>query len=338
MKYESNHSDLPSKVLEELKSANVFYSAEYEENIRSTNSLPVYLYNDDFVQVASIHTIKGIFCQGSYPTESYCRCKDYDKDKHKAFLDECIVVLKRQYHVDWIAVPFAGSLFKAYPENSKRIMFGNYVIDLSLDESTLFSSITSKHRNMIRRGKKAGITFAFGNIELLDDYLLLDKQTWEKSGVEADHREEFVKYLNALKQHAIIGISYFNGEPQCGIFGFYNQSMFYYVFGASSFHPEPGATHSLQWEMIKLMKEKRVRYYNFVGCRINEDENSKYHNIQHFKKGFGGNLVECYLFKSVLNKNKKKMFDVACKLTNRTDELEDVIDQEIAKWEEINNK
>lgn len=133
----------------------------------------------------------------------------------------------------------------------------------------------------------------------------------------------------------IVGVAYKNGVPQCGLIGIYNEQMFYYMYGASATHPEPGSTHYLQWETIKRMKADHVRYYNFVGCRINEDKNSKYHNIQHFKKGFGGNLEECYLFRVTSHKWKKALFNFLLRLKTGTTS-EDVIDQEISKWQDIN--
>jgi FemAB family. len=83
------------------------------------------------------------------------------------------------------------------------------------------------------------------------------------------------------------------------------------------------------------MKEHNVKAYNFVGARINEDPNSKYHAIQHFKKGFGGEMREGYLFKTIINKSKYKLFYKLRALKNR-DFVGDVIDQEFHKWTNIN--
>ena len=107
------------------------------------------------------------------------------------------------------------------------------------------------------------------------------------------------------------------------------------MFGASADHPVPGSTHYLQWAMIQKMHDVGTKRYNFVGCRLNEDPDSKYHNIQHFKKGFGGELIECYLFRITLNAFKKKLFDAFFKLKNGKI-MNDVIDQEISKWQAIN--
>ena len=59
---------------------------------------------------------------------------------------------------------------------------------------------------------------------------------------------------------------------------------------------------------MKLMKERGVKYYDFVGARINPDEGSKYEGIQRFKSRFGGELKKGYLWKMPLNKFKYKLF------------------------------
>ena len=108
------------------------------------------------------------------------------------------------------------------------------------------------------------------------------------------------------------------------------------MFGASAHKPEPGSTHLLQWRTILRMKKNGVLAYNFVGCRLNEDKDSKYHNIQHFKKGFGGILQECFMFRATLSKPKKWLFDILMRMKTGK-RPQDVIDQEKHKWSEINH-
>ena len=62
---------------------------------------------------------------------------------------------------------------------------------------------------------------------------------------------------------------------------------------------------------------------------------NKYEHIQHFKKGFGGELIECYMFKTVLRKIKFNFFKILYTLKTKT-HLTDAIDDEFKKWEKIN--
>lgn len=313
---------------------NVYYTKEFSDYTADNHCRAVYLYDDAFCIVAVLHRIKGTFTTAFFPSEPLC-AGERTFAAEQAFLDEVAATLKKAYKVDWITVTAAGANFVSYPTASQRIAFGNYVIDLRQDEKTLFAKVKSKHRNMIRRGEKAGITVKFGGEELLDDYLLLDRATWLRSGLEPSDPEHYRMILRGLGEHAFIGMAYLDGRAQCGLLGLFNAEAFYYAHGATADGPEPGATHYLQWETILRMKALGVKKYNFVGCRINVDEDSKYKRIQHFKEGFGGELVRGYAFKCVLRPFRKKLFDLLMKL--KTGKVpDDVIDQEIGKWAEIN--
>lgn len=327
---------LPENVRNMLQYANAYYSAEYEGYVYAEQSEPVYVYNEYLIQIVSVHTIKGIFKTASFLSEPFWLTEEQSDSQLQKFLDEVCDVLKKQIKVDWVCVTPAGSLFMAYPTHAERIRFGNHVIDLRQEEDLLLAGMESKHRNMVRRGERGGVEVKFGGVELLEDYILLDKQTWERSGQTIDHTAFYKKYIEALTPNVVVAVAYKDDVPQCGLIGLFNKQMFYYMFGASAHRPEPGATHYMQWQTILRMKQMGVASYNFVGCRLNEDKDSKYHNIQHFKKGFGGTLQECFMFRITLKKTKKWLFDGMMRL--RTGKKpQDVIDQEIHKWEQINS-
>lgn len=154
---------------------------------------------------------------------------------------------------------------------------------------------TSEHDS---QGRKKDIVIKYGGKELLKGYMLLDKQTWERSGQATNNEPVYREYLNYLPHNAFIGIAYKGSIPQCGLLGLYSKASSYYEFGASAHRPAPGSTHYLQWQTILKMKSEGVLRYNFVGCKIDVDANSKLSNIQHFKAGFGGELARSF-FSSV---------------------------------------
>lgn len=328
--------NLPVEILDRLKNANVFYEEEFYQYTVDSKTDVKYIYNETYLQVVVIHRIHSLFKTATLPTEPFpLSGEDTSFQMQQMFLDDLVTVLKNRFHVDWVTVTPASTLFQAYPSKSERIKFGNYVLDLTGSDDDTFNKITSKHRNMVRRGEKSGIEVKFGGLELLSDYIQVDAQTWQRSGKEINHTAFYRRYLAGFGDRALLGIAYKDGVPQCGILGIYNETMFYYMFGASADHPEPGSTHYLQWRTMQYLKERNVRSYNFVGCRMNVDAGSKYENIQRFKKGFGGDLIECYLFKVTMNRFKKGVFDAL--LYKRSGNApRDVIDQEIEKWKEIN--
>lgn len=328
--------NLPDEILQKKDSWNVFYSEEYYNYSSDSKTVVKYYYSDMFLQVVTIHRIQHFFCTATLPSEPMFLGDGIPTfQEEQVFLDQLMQQLEKNEKVDWLTVTPASTLFCSFPSLSQRIKFGNYILDISGTDEEVFKRITSKHRNMIRRGEKSKIEYKIGGLELLEDYIQVDKQTWERSGENTDHLDFYRNYVGKFSSKALVAVAYKDSVPQCGILGIYNEAMFYYMFGASADHPEPGSTHFLQWQTMRYLKERNVKKYNFVGCRLEVEPGSKYENIQRFKKGFGGELVECYLFKLVFNKVKKKGFDLI--IQKRTGKVPyDVVDQEIVKWKQIN--
>lgn len=334
-------SELPENVLSCFDNFNIYYSPEYEAYLNNLHIDYEYMYNDSFGIIVQYNKILRFFKQVVLVSEP-CPLKspfiineigEIDNDELK-FLDDVVGVLRKSKQ-HWISVTKAGSSFNAFPSESQRIPWGNYIVNLTQEVDTIFSNMQSKHRNMVRRGEKGQIDVKFGGTELLEDYILLDKETWKRSNVEVDNTQLYSTLLSAFPKQSIIAIAYKDSIPQAGILGLYNKSMFYYQYGASTSRPEPGSTHYLQWKMMLYMKSLGVRLYSFVGCRMNVDESTKLKSIQHFKEGFGGELKLSYTFKVIINKFVSKMFLVLFRLRWHKEKV-DVVDQEISKWPNLN--
>lgn len=110
--------------------------------------------------------------------------------------------------------------------------------------------------------------------------------------------------------------------------------MSYYLYGGSIDDVQLGAMNYLHWYAMINLKKRGVQQYSFLGCRINEDIDSKYHTLQRFKSRFGGTLVSGYMFKIPCNifmyhlerrlRYIKRNYGRQCPL--------DIIDEERYKW------
>lgn len=328
-----SYDELPQSIADRLKLANVFFSANYERYINALGQKIIYLNNESLIIPVVIYEKIGIK-YGMYASEYFELEKNILIEEKQKFLDEVQNVLKKQEKLAWVGTT-AAALFDIYPINSMRIPFGSHIIDLNNSVEELWKNVHSKHRNSIRRAEKSEIEVKLGGKELLKDYLYLDEETWKRSEKKSYGEKFFVKMLDALQENIMIVVAYKDNQPQAGACYFLNNQMCYYMYGVSADRPEPGAANYLHWEVIKFLKEQSVGKYSFVGCRINEDQESKYHGIQRFKERFGGELNQGYMFKSVLNKRKYTMFRTLYKLKNHH-ELTDPVDEEIVKWKELN--
>ena len=323
-----SYDEIPKSVVLKMEEANVFFSREYYNYVLSTEGNILYFATENYIIPYEVHK-KYIFTYGRYLSEPFCLKDSINtSEKRKEFINCTQEYIASQKISDWQTSVGAYTMFDVYPDTAKHIGFGNLIIDLSCDTDTLFSNMTAKHRNMARRAEKDGVSVKIGGIELLDDYCNLDAQTWRRSGKPPVARSFYENILRNMPSSAFIAISYFDGIPQSGMLSYYNKQMMYYMYGASADRPTTGANNFLHWEIIKEMKARNVKKYSFVGYRLNADLDGKLAGIQHFKKGFGGELFEGYLFKETFSKGKRKLFESLYKFRYRTASEMDAIDQD----------
>ena len=314
---------------------NVFYSDSVFKGYNKPGEELIFLYSEKYIVPVTISK-RSIF-KYAHITVEPAVIKD-GKETLKTFLDDVCKYLRDEVKVQWINQTSPSSFFMDYPVGAKHIPFGSHVIDLSLSEEDLWKNVHSKHRNVIKKAEKDGVVIECGRTQkLAEDYHSIDVDTWNRSNKSAATENHWKDLMETMGENCIIYIAYLDGEPQSGAFFYCNKQMCYYMYGANKNNPHIGSGNLLQWKAILHMKERGVKKYSFVGCRINEDENSKYHGIQRFKERFGGEIIHGYMFKTEFNPLMRKLFDFAVTLQNlrvahKWVPYKDIIDQEIHKW------
>ena len=87
-----------------------------------------------------------------------------------------------------------------------------------------------------------------------------------------------------------------------------------------------GGMKHLHYEMMKLLRDRGVKKYDLVGVRIG-GHNPALEGVFRFKRGFGGQLKEGYLWKADSDGLHLKLYDMMSKLKN-PNLKPDIIDQE----------
>ncbi|MGZ3866679.1 MAG: peptidoglycan bridge formation glycyltransferase FemA/FemB family protein [Bacteroidia bacterium] len=262
-----------------------------------------------------------------------------NESDEKEFLNRFVTFVKKKNIAQRITQPENQAIFKTVPDNSTYAEFGTYYLDLNkytIEE--LFSNIHAKHRNVIRNAEKKDVIIKYGK-EVLSDFYELYRETMERSNMYCQSFSYFTNLYDSLPDNIICGVAYFNNVPQGGLFIPFTEFAAFYLFGASAAKVNVnGAINYLHWNTIKLLKEKNVKRYDFVGARLSDVSGTKLEGIQLFKQRFGAELDKGYLWKENINKFDCLVFDVFVYSKHKINKLippKDIIDEEIEKHNRV---
>lgn len=252
--------------------------------------------------------------------------EEFYQNNIQEFLEMGVQHLKKRHKVDLIMQPTTNSIFKAYPKKAIAADYGTYYLDLQKNEDDLWKGLHSKHRNSVRKGKKNGVTIKTGKQYVVLAHELIT-ETFKRSKKDFMNLGGFKKLVSSLGKNIEIFIAFDKNKnvQGCAVIPYSNYCA-YYSHGGSVYRPVSGAMNYMQWFMINYFKNKEVRYYDFVGARIDPPKGSKREGIQKFKKRFGPEFKQGYLWKYPLTPWKYYVFSNLYKLLKSKEG--DVIDQE----------
>lgn len=252
---------------------------------------------------------------------------DLELLEEKTFLNNAVDYF-RALGADVIIPATTNSVFRTYPEQAVAAPYGTYIIDLSHTEETLWGKIHPKHRNVIRNAMKKGVEIQSGP-EFIDTAYSLVRDTFGRSRLGFMKRDAFKRMIAGLGENVKVLVASYQGIVQgCAILPFSNYSA-YYVYGGSIQETLTGAMNYLQWEAIRAFSNLGVKRYDFVGVRIDPERGSKQDGLQLFKRRFGGELIQGYMWKCALRPLKSRLYSVGVQLLRGGD----IVDREHHKLE-----
>lgn len=328
------YEELSDSVKKLLLNTNCFFQIEFVEYVRANREEMYYIFDEERIMPVR-HRKKYIFNLCVLVSEPFEMIVS-PKRTLMAFLDEAMDLLSQKLHIQWANTTTSGFFMETASRKCKRIPFGSHVVDLLQSEEDLWKGIHSKHRNVIRKAEKEGVIIIKGSGELIDDFVCLEKETSERTGRNASGKNYYRRQIETLGDKIVIYIAYKDNVPQAGGIFYYNSQCCYYMYGATGKEVINGSANRLIWTAMLDMKKWGVKEFSFVGCRIKEDPESKYHGIQMFKERFGGELRQGYMFRY---ENSPFMYHLFCRAmqyrTHSKTIYKDAIDGEIHKWGDI---
>lgn len=231
-------------------------------------------------------------------------------EEERIFLDSLVIFFKKNAFCDRIVQSENFALFQAYPKGAIYAPYGTYRINLDYDLDKLWSAVQSRYKSSINQANKSDIRIKKG-FEYLPKFYSIHKETLERTGLFCDDFTYFEALFNKLKNNALCLIAESENGVEGGLVVLFTKYGGFYLFGgSSSFSSSSGIVKALHWHCIKLLKEKDVDFYDFVGARLSKPSNTKLQGIQDFKRRFGSTLVKGYLWKKDINKFKCAVYDI----------------------------
>jgi len=255
---------------------------------------------------------KGFFRMVRFRVETIALENEFAVQEEKRFLNS-VIDFFRDSGADMIIPATTNTIFRTYPDGAVIAPYGTYLIDLNQPEETLWRNLNTSHRRNIRRAKDSGVEIKDGMPQIKTAYELV-RETFKRSSMPFMGYDDFSRMVSSLGENIKIFVAEHKGEVQgCTVVPF-SQHRAYYVYGGSSPKPLAGANNLLHWHAIQEFKKLGVNHYDFVGTRINPEKGSKQEGIMTFKKRFGAELVQGYMWKYPLHRLSYAAYAMAVRI------------------------
>lgn len=168
----------------------------------------------------------------------------------------------------------------------------SWILDLEPDEAKLLADMRKTTRYCIRKAEKDGVVVrASTSPSDLELFWQLYKDTADRQQFTPFSKSYLVRELAVFGVQDMVRIflAEYKSQPIAAAMIIYTPHEAFYHQGASaSLANKLNAAYLLQWEAIKLAKQRGCRKYNFWGISPVNQPNHPWAGLSLFKQGFGG--------------------------------------------------
>jgi len=164
-------------------------------------------------------------------------------------------------------------------------------IDLRRPLEDLLGRMDKKHRYGVRRVGNSELQWAWGTSgTLLADFGRLHAEMAAAKRVSAADAGDLSQLIAAFKEGSRILVGYFEGEPVAACLVLLKgKGSFYWRAATAGKGRELSASYAMIWELLKRLKSEGFERFDFGGILPGLPSAE---GINHFKRGFGGTVVE----------------------------------------------
>ncbi|MBB5438402.1 lipid II:glycine glycyltransferase (peptidoglycan interpeptide bridge formation enzyme) [Pedobacter sp. AK017] len=181
--------------------------------------------------------------------------------------------------------------------NSDILPSNTIFLDLQSDSTLLLDAMKPKTRYNINLSYRKGINVKKVGMENLQVWYALYQETALRNRIHINDITYFKTVLTARAENTAspadveLLLAELDGQPLAAMFLVISGNRGTYLYGASSSsNRNYMATYALQWEAMKIAKEKGCIEYDLFGVAPRPDPAHPLYGLYKFKSGFGGQL------------------------------------------------
>lgn len=186
-------------------------------------------------------------------------------------------------------------LMRGWRRSENQVQFRNTVwLDLSGDEQAWLDSMKQKTRYNLRLAERKGVVVRRGSEKDFHTLYRMYAETSVRDGFVIRDETYYTRLWTDFMAHdqAMPLIAEVGGEPIAGLFLFWYGQRAWYLYGMSTAeHREKMPNYLLQWEAMRLAKEKGALIYDLWGAPDHFDETDSMWGVYKFKRGLGGRVI-----------------------------------------------
>lgn len=166
-----------------------------------------------------------------------------------------------------------------------------FLLDITQEEQEIFSKFEYKSaRYAINKAVRDGVVVCRIETDVEKrQYMIFQKEFCEQKGIP---------YLSEEELESLTGYYALSADGEylgaCAFIESADGKIVRYKYGATKHMLN--ANEIILWEAIKAYRKRGFRFFDFGGCVPTDDKESYYYRHYHFKKKFGGELIDTYTY------------------------------------------
>ena len=179
--------------------------------------------------------------------------------------------------------------------SNEQIQFRNTVLlDLEKTEDDLLKAMKSKTRYNVRLAGRKGVTVRHGGLDDLEMLYSMYAETAIRDGFAIRSKQYYLTVWQTFLDSGMLSplIAEVEGQAVAGLMLLTFGKTSWYIYGMSKDeHRNRMPTYLLQWEAIRLAKDKNCQIYDLWGAPDHFDPGDSMWGVYRFKQGLGGQVV-----------------------------------------------